>query len=381
MDKKLMKKMGTIICIFISTFLLVGCVSEKQMEEWAEDLYDQMNEDELESELTPSDISDETKGMAEAIISKIITPEMSELEKVITVHDWLTCNLDYDHSHTNYHAKEALITSLAECQGYAECFELMVEITGVEATIVRGIGLDAKGNNVPHSWNQVKIDGSWYNVDVTKDDPSSSKKKNPEDHSKNNYEYFLLSDIDFEKTHAVKEYYEGEKTCTSTYDRNVIFDFGAKSGVYGDVAFIKDVEDLNLSVKKAMDENKDTLTVWLYDLSALNENASSYISELVKEVKYYVSPSDTFSCSADDLLKFEISFYTGEEWNAIPVVKDVTEFKDLLDEMGKQGANSYVVRYEVEEGEPVISAAQYPCKIKYAKYNSGKYWLVTVTIN
>lgn len=381
MKKKNVLKIVIVFCLVSCVSALTGCVSEEQMQQWAEDLYDQNHEDELEEELTPSEISATTKAKVQEIVDEIIKPEMSELEKAVMIHDWLTVHLDFDHSHTNYHAAEALDSGISECQGYAECFELMAELAGLETTLVRGICSDVNGESRPHSWNQVKIDGVWYNADVTLDDPSNNKNKKADDHSKNCYKYFLISKDEFHKTHIAKEYYEGEKTCNTTYDREGVLKCAAANGAYGDVAFVKNKDDLNTCIKNAMGADKDALVVWLYDSSALNEHAASYIQELIKKLDCYVSPSDTFSCSLDGVIKFSISFYKGSEWKEIPVVKDETEFKTLLETMGRNGEKTYVVRYEVTEGEPVIPSSQYGCKMKYITYNDGKSWLITVSIN
>ena len=46
--------------------------------------------------------------------------------------------------------------------------------------------------NMRHSWNKVKVDGVWYNVDVTLDDPGRGSPK---------YTYFLISDSQLAKDH------------------------------------------------------------------------------------------------------------------------------------------------------------------------------------
>lgn len=56
------------------------------------------------------------------------------------------------------------------CEGYARAFDLICRELGVPTLLVTGEGKNA-GRTEPHMWNQVQVDGHWYAVDVTWDDP------------------------------------------------------------------------------------------------------------------------------------------------------------------------------------------------------------------
>ncbi len=58
---------------------------------------------------------------------------------------------------------------------------------GIPCRIITGTG-----NKDSHGWNIVKLDGKWYNIDCTWDDPVTLKGKNMV-----LYDYFLKSDEDF----------------------------------------------------------------------------------------------------------------------------------------------------------------------------------------
>lgn len=66
---------------------------------------------------------------------------------------------------------------------------------GIESRIISGSIPGAE--DIGHQWNQVKIDGKWYNVDLTWDSNSM--------HSNEEMEYFLISDEEFYKTHIPRE--------------------------------------------------------------------------------------------------------------------------------------------------------------------------------
>lgn len=50
------------------------------------------------------------------------------------------------------------------CEGYSKMFKQLLSLIGVESIIVQGGDSKESGG---HVWNQVFIDGTWYNIDVT----------------------------------------------------------------------------------------------------------------------------------------------------------------------------------------------------------------------
>ena len=368
------------LCLIMASTVLTGCVSDQQIDDWAQQLHDKLYPEDYEKKIVLQEIPETTRSQAKEIVDEIIISGMSEFEKALTIHDWLTFNLDYDHSYTNYHAEEALKTGKCVCQGYAECFELMAELAGLEASIVGGNAVNSSGKRESHAWNQVKIDGEWYNVDATWDDPSNGADKKTDDHSGNSYKYFLVSKTQLEENHTATDYFEDEKECNSTYDRNAIYQYAASSGAYGDTIFVKSVEEANSSIEEAMKLSKTDLSVWLLNMAQEDEPISDFVESFIRKINYCISPGNSFEISQDGLIRFEISFYNESEWTDFPVVKNVSEFKALLDQMGMDGIKSYTVRYEAEEGEPKIAASRYNCKVAYSKYNDGKSWLITVTV-
>lgn len=53
-------------------------------------------------------------------------------------------------------------TAKAVCEGYSRAFNLLLSRAGIESTLVSGTFSGGR-----HMWNAVRIDGKWYNVDVT----------------------------------------------------------------------------------------------------------------------------------------------------------------------------------------------------------------------
>lgn len=317
--------------------------------------------------------------MAVAIVECIISSSMNDFQKAMEIHDWLIFNVDYDQTYSKYHAKNAFVDRSCVCQGYAESFELLAEAAGLDATFVSGVATNSEGKTESHAWNQVKISGKWYNVDVTWDDPTHAG-KNPSDHSGNRYDYFLVSKAQLEKDHRPDNYNEGEKSCASNYDRVSILRAAANTGRYGDVAVVTNVNEANTGIKKYMDQNKSTMNLWIYDATLTIANSSSYIQNLVNQVQYPISLS-TFYPSNNGIIKCPIGITPSSEWDAIPVAHNAEEFLTELNKKGDDGIQSFTLRYESSNGQPVLPQPnKYGYSVSYSVYNNGNSWLVTVTV-
>lgn len=116
---------------------------------------------------------------AKDVIESEINDNMSDYEKELAIHDYITSwsSFDYsvfgrsgsdelaDESHTPY---GVLIDRSAMCHGYSSTFKLFMDMLDIECIIVFGT---PRGNGVQHSWNMVRLDGEWYCVDCAWDDP------------------------------------------------------------------------------------------------------------------------------------------------------------------------------------------------------------------
>lgn len=82
----------------------------------------------------------------------------------------------------------ALIYGKAVCEGYARAFKSVMDILDIPCVIVQGYA-SYEGGLEPHAWNCVKLDGSWYGVDVTRNDSTGKSS------------YILLGKTAMEKEH------------------------------------------------------------------------------------------------------------------------------------------------------------------------------------
>ena len=108
------------------------------------------------------------------INSLIQTLSGDDINKVKQVHDYLIDTIEYDVndigevSHTVY---GALIQRTAVCDGYAKAFKMILDQLGISCVEVCGIAQNSNGTTESHAWNDVLLNGAWYAVDVTWDDP------------------------------------------------------------------------------------------------------------------------------------------------------------------------------------------------------------------
>ena len=98
----------------------------------------------------------------------------SNYEQIKYVHNWLIDNLEYDttYKQTDIHnVYGALVNRKVVCEGYARAFKYILDGLDIENILVSGTATNSNNSTESHAWNYVKLDGKWYAIDVTWDDP------------------------------------------------------------------------------------------------------------------------------------------------------------------------------------------------------------------
>ncbi len=96
-----------------------------------------------------------------------------EFERELFIHDYIASSCEYEISDNSSSAYGCLIEGKAVCSGYSRALMLLLEYSGIESTLISGIGESEQYGSENHMWNIVWIDGKPYNVDMTWDDPKS----------------------------------------------------------------------------------------------------------------------------------------------------------------------------------------------------------------
>ncbi len=160
-----------------------------------------------------SQITDMLLRLERSIIAvlKEIPSNRSEYERELLIHDILVRNISYDTSAaamadsftdaaTVY---GALVGGRAICTGYAQAFKLLCGRLGLSCITVKGM---SKGE--AHMWNIVRLDGAWYHIDVTWDDPVPALGVSALATEMMRYDYLNLSDSWIAFDHEIADGYD-----------------------------------------------------------------------------------------------------------------------------------------------------------------------------
>ena len=130
---------------------------------------------------------------------------MTDLDKLLLAHDYITDNtayyLTYDNNGNScygngysYNSYGILVNKQGVCQGLSYAYPCLLKALGYPIENIRQI----RSDEIKHMWNFVKLDDDWYHVDLTWDDPlyaSSSGKYDISDDAfqYEHHEHFLIS--------------------------------------------------------------------------------------------------------------------------------------------------------------------------------------------
>ena len=89
----------------------------------------------------------------------------SDYARALWLHDWTLDQLEYDHSLNWCSAESGLTRQQGTCESYQRIYSKLLDAAGIVNGRITGNG---------HTWNAVKIDGKWCQMDLTWDDTSDN---------------------------------------------------------------------------------------------------------------------------------------------------------------------------------------------------------------
>lgn len=146
----------------------------------------------------------EINNKVDKILSENVNNNMPPKEKIRAIHDYIINHTEYDKlkyenknddTYKSNTAYGVLIEGYGTCNGYADAMEIFLDKMNI---------INYKISNEEHIWNLVYLDGKWYHLDLTWDDPIS-------DININRDTYFLINTKTLEKIN------DG----THTFDKNI----------------------------------------------------------------------------------------------------------------------------------------------------------------
>lgn len=107
--------------------------------------------------------------LTQLILSAILVPGMTQMQKAASIHDYLCMTVSYDKTLEKLTTKDALVYGDGVCQSYANAFQVLAQAAGIHTDFVGGFALE-DGMWINHAWNRCLVDGQYYYLDATWDD-------------------------------------------------------------------------------------------------------------------------------------------------------------------------------------------------------------------
>lgn len=124
-------------------------------------------------------------------------------DNIKLVHDYLVESIEYDQTISKkniYNLYGALVNKECVCEGYAKAFKYLMDSVNIPCVIIIGKATNSDGRTENHAWNYVQLDGIWYAIDCTWDDPIIEGTTFLSNSSK--YKYFLKGENEFNQSHS-----------------------------------------------------------------------------------------------------------------------------------------------------------------------------------
>ncbi len=252
--------------------------------------------------------------IAETIkVSEFISPDMSDAQKALVVHDYIARNYGYDYTYQSRTLSDMVLSKKGVCQGYSYLFKYLAEKNGIEC-------INVPSDAHAHMWNKVNIDGEWFNVDVTHDDPNMTSEISHSHFLLNDSEMMLLAD----NSHLTWNEYQWDSVTPVEVSESDAYSYSVMHDIRGSVA-VKDntiycIDNVNNICQLIYDEN---VLRPIYTLSSAyiwkpyGESGYMYNDKYTSLVSYngdiyFNSPNKVFRLS-DDYIEQEVYEYDGND--------------------------------------------------------------------
>lgn len=223
--------------------------------------------------------------------------DTSEEKTVKNIHDYLVLNHAYPtyfrDTEELHRLADTIDTNYCVCDGYAKCFYFLCKASGIDVLLVHGDASSSPNRSELHSWNKVKIDGEWYNMDVTWDDPC------PDKPGETGYNYYCLTD----ETISVNHIWDNTSYPAAT---------SKKLGI------VYEYETAGIPIAKSRDEFKSIIDNLADEAVRKIKKASGHNSVDLQVIAAYGLESDDlydnllnpllYSCNSDYNLGFKSSY-------------------------------------------------------------------------
>lgn len=182
------------------------------------------------------------------ILAACVHEGMSAWQIALSIHDYLVVNCVYDEALELNTGYDLLMKGSTVCTGYAALYQDLLLRCGIPCQQVRSDPME-------HIWNLVQLDGKWYHVDVTWDDPT------PDIKGLVRHEYFLRTDDEMSAGEEPHHDWETDITCTGTTYSNAFWTKVESQIIFTDVKtcyFIRAKDCQNSIYRRDIPSGKET---------------------------------------------------------------------------------------------------------------------------
>lgn len=250
---------------------------------------------------------EELMQVAEGVISSLSDPS-DEWQTELEIHDYIVENCRYELAEPRLvysSSYGALVNGLAACEGYSKAAKLLLDMAGIESSVVSGTSSNFNGEEGAHMWNAVNIDGKFYHLDCTWDDPVNEEKEDLK-----LYSYFNLNDEMISATHSG---FSNDFGCAST-----AANYHVKTGRY--------FEDYSRShegaLAKLIARDVDN-GIWKIQLRFGSRDAySKAVKDLLNNERVYSVLSRADDMTDKKISYKTISYYKNPEQNILTLIPE-----------------------------------------------------------
>ncbi len=190
----------------------------------------------------------------------------SEYERELALHDQLVRHCSYSDTAEQLEKSTvygALVEKSASCEGYARAMQLLLSTQNIECYIITGEATNLAGVKGGHAWNKVRIDGDWYHLDSTWNDPITEDGRHITSHA-----YFNVNDEQLKITNEINDL---QNPCTATKANY----FVREGLIYTEISR-SDEAAIAYAIRKAVANGDNAVEVRFSDAIAL-ENGLDYL--------------------------------------------------------------------------------------------------------
>jgi hypothetical protein len=202
-------------------------------------------------------------------------------QKELFLHDALVrrCGYEFSNKPVQSTAYGALVSRRAACEGYAKAMLLLLDHAGIQSYMVSGDAQNSANKLAVHAWNKVRINGAWYHLDATWDDPVGSEIADKMSHA-----YFNITDGEIARSHTLTD---AQNPCASTADmyfvrENLLFetlDRSEESVVAAAITKALNAGETSVEIKFTSETAFEDAKIYLFDKARIYRVLSNAASQ------------------------------------------------------------------------------------------------------